>query len=294
MNFEIFNQLLVNSLVAGSVYALVASSFFIIYSTNKFIHMAHSSVITIGAYSLYFFFTVLDINFLLSLILTFGTSIILGLLIHSFYQQFRRKKYTILTLMLASIALMIFLDSMVQILFNGALKTYGLVKVTHGYSLFGAFITPVQIISILSSLLFLYAVSNFYKRNNLGLKIRAIADNTDLAEIIGISAEKVHLLSFLLGGVIASLAGIFYGLEYNLSPNMGTKLIFTGFASVLVGGLGSIQGAIFGAFLIGIIENFGIWFFSAAYKDSISFIVLFLILIFKPQGIFGFKNRLSI
>ncbi len=294
MTPEIFVQLLLNAIVAGAVYALVAASFSIIYSTNKFIHMAHGSVIALNVYILYFLFSVLGINFPISVMLTCVGSMFIGFGINKFYNQFREKKASLVILLLASIALMIFLDALILLLFGGNLKSIGLIKAAKGISFLGAVITPMQIVIIISSFIVLLAFSIFIKKSSLGVTMRAVADNKELAEILGVSANQSYAFSFVIGCLIAAVSGIFYGLEYHLTPTIGVKLIFTGFAAVVVGGIGSIKGAILGAFVIALVENFGIWFLPSGYKDAIGFMVLFVFLVFRPQGIFGFKNKISL
>ncbi len=281
-------------MVAGAIYALVAASFSIIYATNKFLHLAHGAVLTLNAYFLYFFFTVLGLNFVLSIILTFSGATLVGFVVSKFYKQLRDKQASSATLLLGSIALMIFIDSLILLLFEGNAKTIGLLKVTQGIELLQAIITPLQISIIIMSLFVLLVLSLFIKKSKLGTTLRAVADTPEQAEILGISANQVYTASFIIGSIVATLAGILYGLEHNLTPTMGIKLVFTGFAAAVVGGIGSIQGAVLGASLFSLVENFGIWYLPSGYKDAIAFMVLFLFLTLRPQGIFGFKNKISL
>ena len=120
--------------------------------------------------------------------------------------------------------------------------------------------------------------------------MRAVADNKDVAEIVGISSEKIYSWAFIVGSAIAGVAGILIGLETNLMPTMGTALIIKGFAAAIIGGIGSVPGAILGSFLLGLAENFGIWYLPSGYKDAIAFVILFIFLLFLPQGILGKKK----
>ena len=129
------------------------------------------------------------------------------------------------------------------------------------------------------------------KKTKIGKAMRAIADNRDVAEIIGISSEKIYSWSFVIGSAIAGVAAILISLEQNITPTMGTNLMIKGFAGAIIGGVGSVSGAILGSFLLGLVENFGIWFLPSGYKDAIAFILLFAFLLFRPQGILGIKNN---
>ena len=122
--------------------------------------------------------------------------------------------------------------------------------------------------------------------------MRAVSDNKDVAEIVGISSEKIYSWSFIIGSAIAGVAAILIGLEQNLDPYMGTNLMIKGFAAAIIGGIGSVYGAVLGAFLLGVVENFGIWYLPSGYKDAIAFILLFIFLLFRPQGILGIKRRI--
>ena len=129
------------------------------------------------------------------------------------------------------------------------------------------------------------------KKTKLGKAMRAVADNKEAAEIVGISTEKIYAWVFIIGSAIAGAAGILVGLEQNLEPTMGTNLMIKGFTGAIIGGIGSIHGAILGAFFLGIVENFGIWFLPSGYKDAIAFTILLAFLLFMPYGILGVKKE---
>ena len=121
--------------------------------------------------------------------------------------------------------------------------------------------------------------------------MRAVSDNKDVAEIVGISAERIYNWSFVIGSVIAGIGGILVGLEQNLEPTMGTNLMIKGFTASIIGGVESVAGGVLGAFLLGLAENFGIWWLPSSYKDAIAFFILFIFLLFKPEGILGVKKN---
>lgn len=121
--------------------------------------------------------------------------------------------------------------------------------------------------------------------------MRAVADNKEVAEILGISSENVYRWSFVLGSSIAGIAAVLISLEQNIEPTMGTGLVVKGLTGAVIGGIGSVPGAILGSFFLGLVENFGIWFLPSGYKDAIAFVLLFVFLLFKPQGFLGLKNN---
>lgn len=286
----IFIQLLINSLIAGAIYSLIASGFSLIYSTSKFIHIAHGVIVAFSGYLLYFFYSHLGINFWISVVLSIIGGIILGWSSNQFiYKPLRKKGAGSATLLVSSVALLIFLESAILILFGADVKTIGAIKISKGIEFLGAIITPLQIIIALISFIFLFLLFILMKKTKIGKAMRAVADNKETAEIVGISVEKIYAWSFVIGSLIAGIAGILVSLEQNLSPTMGTVLIIGGFTGAVIGGIGSVPGAILGSFILGLAENFGIWFLPSGYKMAIAFVILFIFLLFCRQGILGKK-----
>ncbi|MFA5763422.1 MAG: branched-chain amino acid ABC transporter permease [archaeon] len=288
---SIILQLFFNGLIAGAIYALVAAGFSLIYSTNKFVHFAHGSAIAVSAYVSYFLFSMLGLDFALTIILTLLFSALFGAGMHYLvYLPLRKRKASPLILLTASVALLILFESLILLIFGADVKTIGLIKVEKGMEIFGAIITPLQVVIVIVSFALLFALWFLMKKTKIGKAMRAVADNKDVAEICGISANKIFAWSFAIGSVIAGIAGILVALEQNLEPVMGTNLMIKGFTAAIIGGVGSVPGAVLGAFLLGFAENFGIWFLPSGYKDAIAFVILFVFLLFRPQGILGIKK----
>ncbi len=283
-----FPQLLINSLIAGAIYALVASGFSLIYSTCKFVHFAHGATIAFSAYFLYFLFSDLGLSFGLSVIFTIIFASLLGWLMDKVvYKKLRQRKASKVILLMTSFALLIFFESLILMLFGADVKTIGYVKIARGFDFLGAIITPLQIVIIAVSLVLLVLLYFFMKRTKIGKAMRAVADNKEVAEVVGIPAENIYSWAFIVGSAIAGIAAILVGLEQNLEPMMGTNLMIKGFTGAIIGGIGSVPGAVLGSFLLGFAENFGIWFLPSGYKDAIAFAILFIFLLFRHQGILG-------
>jgi branched-chain amino acid transport system permease protein len=310
----ILPQLIVNGLIAGAIYALVAVGFSLIYSVCRFVHFAHGATVATSAYAVYFLFNSFNqvsgdfgfnssvipgqltigifLNFGLAVVLTLAFAGLLGWLINFvIYERLRNRKASNTILLMASIALLILLESLILILFGADVKTIELLKIGRGLEISGAIITPLQVVIIIVAILLLIAFWFLMKRTKVGKAMRAVADNKEVAEIVGIPARQIYVWSFIIGSVIAGVAGILVGLEQNLEPTMGTNLMIKGFTAAIIGGIGSVPGAVLGSFLLGIVENFGIWFLPSGYKDAIAFIVLFLFLLIRPQGILGIRSR---
>ncbi len=287
-------QILLNGLVAGAIYALVATGFSLIYSTCRFIHLAHGGVIAFSAYIFYLLFSLLHINFWLAAIFTIVFSALLGYLINLiFYKTLRHKKASSSILLISSVAILILLESVILLLFGPQVKIIDLFISGSVVRFAGANITHLQL-SIISTVIILFLlVYLLMNKSKLGKAMRAVADNKDVAEIVGISAERIYSYSFIIGSAIAGIASILIGLEQNLVPTMGTNLVLKGFVAAIIGGIGSIPGAILGALFLGIVENFGILFLPSGFKDAIAFGILFLFLLFRPNGFLGIKRGLK-
>lgn len=289
---NILLQIILNGLIVGSIYALVAVGFSLIYSTGKFMHFAHGAVVVLAAYIQYWFFNLISINFYLSFVLTIVFISLIGYGIHKLiYEPLKDKKSSNAVLLIVSVAILVIIENFILLVFGASIKSYNFLKIRKGIEIAGAYITPLQVFIVVISVILFIVLYFFMKKSKLGKIIRATADNSELARISGINAHFVHSASFVIGSAMASLAGVLIALEQNMEPTMGTNLIIKGFTGSVIGGIMSIPGSIAGSFLLGIVENAGIWYLPSGYKDAIAFGVLFLFLLFKPTGIFGLKKR---
>lgn len=287
-------QILVNGLIAGSIYALVAVGFSLIYSTNRFMHFAHGSTVAVGAYLLFTLFSLFKFDFWISMVLTVIGAGLFGVLLNRLvYKPLRQKKASSVILLVASFGLLVLIESLILMIFGADIKTIGFIKIAKGIELFGAIITPLQIVIIGTALSLLVILFLFMKYHRLGKALRAVASNPQKSEIVGISSEKIFELSMMLGSALAGIAGILVGLEQNLDPSMGTSLIIKGFTGAIIGGVTSVPGAVLGSYVLGIVENVGIWFLPSGYKDAIAFTILFLFLLFRPNGILGISRGVN-
>jgi branched-chain amino acid transport system permease protein len=287
----VFAQFVVNGIIAGSIYALVASGFSLIYSINKFVHFAHGGVIAFSAYFMFFLFMLLKLDFWLSFVLTIFFSSLLGFLMNLFfYKPLRKRKASPTILLIASFALLILFESLILIFFGADVKTISFIKTAKGMEVLGAIITPLQLIIIATSVFLFVFLMIFMKKAKIGKAMRAVSDNKEVAEILGIPSEKIYAYSFVIGSLIAGIAAILVGMEQNIEPTMGTNLMVKGFTGAILGGIGSVPGSVLGSLLLGIIENLGIIYLPSGYKDAIAFLILFIFLLFRPQGILGIKK----
>jgi branched-chain amino acid transport system permease protein len=284
----VIQQLIINGLIAGSIYALVAVGFTIIYRTVKFFHFAHGLIYTAGAYLAY----TLTLSFSFNIIVSFFLASILagaiGIAVDRVvYFPLRKKKAPALVFLIASFGVFTFLQNLIQLIYGADILTLRTGPVRMGRQFLGAVITDSQIFLILISLLLSVVLWLFIQKTILGKAMRAVSDDSIAASIVGIPSEKIIVASFAIGSIAAGAAGILISLETNIEPTMGMNAILKGIVASIIGGIGSIPGALLGGILLGIIENLGVYSIPSAWKDIIAFVVLIGFLLIRPSGILG-------
>lgn len=294
-------QLLVNGLVSGSIYVLVALSFAIIYRTVRFFHFAHGVVYACGAYVAYavarrlsFVYRIDDNYFQMTLAILAGIvcAAVVGVLIDKLvYRPLRKRKALNLVFLLASFGVFIFIQNLLQLIFGAQILTIHTGPVKEGHHIFGAVITNMQILILVVSFLLFVCLWLFIKKTKLGKAMRAVADDPLAASVVGINPERIILAAFAIGSALAGVAGILVSYETNIEPTMGMNAILQGIIASIIGGIGSIPGALFGGIFLGLVENLGIWKISASWKDCIAFVILILFLLIRPGGIMNVKTH---
>jgi branched-subunit amino acid ABC-type transport system permease component len=207
------------------------------------------------------------------------------------YQPLRKRGATSTILLLASLGLYIVLQNLVSMIFGDDTKSIRTWPVIEGNEILGARITDIQIIVIASSLLLVTIVGLWLSRTKTGKAMRAVANNKELANISGINSDKIILLSFAIGSALAGVAGILVALDVDMTPTMGMNALMMGVVAMIVGGVGSIWGIAFGALLLALAQNLGVWYISSQWQDAIAFAILLIFLHFKPEGFLGKKVK---
>ena len=284
-------QIALNGIIAGTIYALIALGFTLIYRTVKFFHFAHGVVYAVGAYLAYSLFTLLNVNLIISFFLSIILVGLLGVGIDRIvYFPLRKHKAPNLIYLIASFGVFIFIQNLIQLIFGAQILTLRSGPIKEGHHILGTVITDIQILIISMSLALFFLCWIFIQKTKLGKAIRAVADDPTGARVVGINSEKVIMAVFAIGSVLAGAAGILISLETNIDPTMGFNAILKGIIASIVGGIGSIPGALFGGLFIGLAENLGIWKIQAVWKDTIAFAILIIFLLIKPSGIMGTKT----
>lgn len=290
-NMDIIPQLIVNSIIAGSLYALVAISFNFIYGATRFFNLAHGAIAVVGGYTVYFLTKILNWPSIPAIILGILCAGLLGYLSEVFiYRPLRARKSSNMILLVASLGLLTAIQSIVAIFFSSQFQTLNQTNSTvRTFNLFGGVITEIQLIMFVSVMLIMFCLSLILNFTFFGKSIRAISDDEEVSRMVGIDTKRVIAGVFFIGSAIAGLSGILIGYDTGLEPVMGMSLLLKGVIASIVGGIGNIYGSVLGAFLLGFVENFGIWKISGEWKDAIAFGLLIIFLLFRPNGIFSKK-----
>lgn len=280
------------TLIFCSHYFLLSIGFWIIYKSVRFFHFAHAVVFSSGAYFTFLFSQLLGWSLFVAIPVAVLCSCVLGSLIELvIYKPLRKKKSSSLILLLASLGIYIVLQNFISMVFGDDTKSIRSWQVVEGLNFFGARITPVQIVIVITSVLLLIFVAFYLHFSKTGKAMRAVANDLELANISGINSDKVILFSFAIGSALAGIAGILVSLDVDMTPTMGMNALMMGVVAMIVGGVGSIWGIVFGSLLLALAQNLGVWYISSQWQDAIAFAILLIFLLFKPEGFFGKKLK---
>jgi branched-chain amino acid transport system permease protein len=285
-------QILINILTTSSTIALMAISFAIIYQIVRFFHFAHGIIFTAGAYFSFFFIVALKLPLLLAIFLSAMICAIFGCLIElAIYRPLRHKNSSPLIFLLSSLGVYILFQNIISMVFGDETRSIRTSAVQEGINFLGARITAVQIAVICLSIVLIIILEVFLIRTRTGKSVRAVANDLELADILGIKSNVVILWVFAIGSALAGLAGILVALDVDMTPTMGMTPLMMGVVAVIIGGMNSITGIAFGALLLSTAQHLGAWYIGSQWQDAIAFVILILFLLFKPEGFFGKKVK---
>jgi branched-chain amino acid transport system permease protein len=274
-----FLQQVLNGLTLGGIYSLVALGLTLVYGILAIPNFAHGAFYMVGAFASLFLMTSLGLNYLVAMLAE-------RLVFHPL------RNSSELHPMIAAIGLLLFLEAGAQAIWGAdfhrmATPYMGIVE-------FGGMTAPIQrLLIIVAAFALMLALHLFLKHTVMGSSIIAMAQNRDGASLMGIDATRVALLTFGISGILAAVAATLFAPINLVYPSMGQLVILKAFVITILGGMGSVPGAILGGVIIGLAESFGAFYLSPDYKDIIAFALLVLILSVRPQGIFNREARVS-
>jgi branched-chain amino acid transport system permease protein len=288
-----FLQQLVNGLSLGSIYALIALGYTMVYGVLRLINFAHGDVYMIGAYAGYYLSVRLQgggpslFSALVVMLGSMAACAVLGILIERLaYRPVRRESR--LTLLITAIGVSLFIENMAQLLFGATPRFFPSLAPRADFIVAGVRLTSEQITVIVVSFLLMLFLRFFILRTRTGKAMRAVSFSLDASRLMGISTDWIIAVTFALGSALAAAAGVLIGMQIpKIDPLMGIMYGLKAFVAAVLGGIGSIPGAVLGGLLIGTSEVMVVGYLSSTYRDAIAFAILILVLLLRPQGLLG-------
>ena len=288
-----FLQQLVNGLSLGSIYALIALGYTMVYGVLRLINFAHGDVYMVGAYVGYYLSRRLQgrepsiISALLVMIGSMVACALLGILIERLaYRPVRRESR--LTLLITAIGVSLFIENAAQLVFGPDPKFFPSLAPRADFIVAGVRLTSEQITVIVVSVLLMLLLRFFILKTRTGKAMRAVSFSLDASRLMGISTDWIIAVTFALGSALAAAAGVLIGMQIpKIDPLMGIMYGLKAFVAAVLGGIGNVPGAVLGGLLIGTSEVMVVGYLSSTYRDAIAFGILILVLLLRPQGLLG-------
>ena len=283
-----FIQQLANGLSVGSVYALMAVGYALIYSLLNFTNFAHSITVTIGAFATFFFLTYAMENLFAGILVGIIAAALLAAVIELIaYQPLLKRNARRVFLMIIGLGISVMGDNLVIIAFSGRFRIFPVNFPSQSIQLFGANIGLVDLLIFLVSMVSLLVVELIIRKTKLGLAIRSAAFSLEATSLMGVDTFKLILAIFLIAGSLAGVAGTLLGAKYTAYPSLGTFYTNTAFICAVFGGLGSLPGAVVGALILGVSEAMISAYVSTSLRDLFAYFLLIVILLIRPSGLMG-------
>jgi branched-chain amino acid transport system permease protein len=282
-------QQLVNGLFLGSVYALFALGYTLIFGILDILNLAHAAIFMLGAFAALVLVSQLGLNVWLALLGAMVVCAGLGVLLERIaFAPLRRRPDTHLAGLISSIAVAIMFQAVALWRFEARTQRFpGGTFADQPVSVLGASVSELQLVILAVALVLMGVLQYLVRRTRLGAAMRAVAENERAARVLGIDVERTIVVSFAIASALGGAAGVLYGLAFNsISPDMGQSIELRGLTVIIVGGLGSIPGAVLGGFVLGLVEVMSVALTGqSSYRDAIAFGALLLILIVRPGGL---------
>jgi len=286
-------QYLLNGIIAGSSYALVAVGFALIYNTVRIFHFAHGAVYVLSAYLFYTLRVQLGVSFLPAFLSALALSVACGTLLDEVvYSPLAKRRASLLVQMLSSIGLYIVIVNLVALVYGN--ETILLVAGAEPtFAIGSAVITRIQLATLVTFVVAFGAVLLFLRKTRLGCVIRAMRDGPEFLTAMGFSPQRVRRVVFGAGSGLAAIGGILKGLDVGIDPHVGMNAVLFSAIAVIIGGVGFFGGAAAGAMVLGVSQSIVVWQTSHRWQEAITYALLILFMLLRPEGIFGSRRRVE-
>lgn len=289
-----FIEQLINGLRTGSIYALIAIGYTMVYGIAKMINFAHGDIIMVGAYALYFSISVLGLPVPVALVITVIVCAVLGVVIEKVaYKPFRSAPP--LAVLITAIGMSFFLQSASLLIFGSTPIPFQSVIPNVNISVGPVVISSITVVTLIVTAIAMILLTLFVNKTKMGSAMRAVSEDKGAAELMGINVNSTISLTFAIGSALAAVAGVLYICQYqSMKPTLGALPGIKAFVAAVLGGIGSIPGAMLGGILLGLIESVSKAYISTELADAIVFGVLIVVLLFRPSGLLGKKKIVKV
>ena len=278
---------LINGLRTGSIYALIALGYTMVYGIAKMINFAHGDIIMVGAYSLYVFYGILGLPVAVAVILSIIVCAVLGVVIEKVaYKPLRNAQP--LAVLITAIGVSFLLQNLALLIFKATPIPFGSIIRVPSVQIAGIHISGITIVTLVVTTISMILLTLFINKTKAGRAMRAVSEDKGAAELMGISVNGTISLTFAIGSALAAVAGLLFICQYeSLQPTLGALPGIKAFVAAVLGGIGSVPGAMLGGIVLGIIESLSKAYISTQLSDAIVFGVLVVVLLVKPSGLLG-------
>ncbi len=286
-----FLSQIINGLQVGSIYALVALGYSMVYGIVKLINFAHGDLIMVGGYAALFALTSLGLPLWLAIIMSVTVCVIVALLMERVaYRRLLNKNVPRISLLITAIGISIFLQNLAQLLFTSSGKAFPTIIKADPIQIGGLQISTVTVVTIAASVVLMIALELLVNKTKMGKAMRAVSEDSGAAKLMGINTNATVAFTFGVGAALAAVGAVLYGASYPMiTPFIGSMLGLKAFVAAVLGGIGNIPGAMLGGYILGIAESLTKGYISTQLTDAVVFGILIIVLLVKPSGILG-KN----
>ena len=284
----LFAQLLANGLQTGALYALIAAGFSLIFGMTRIFHAAHGATFTIAGFIFYECYSVLHWYWPLAAITSAVAASLFGVLLDRYvYAIIQRHEGSFFTVFVASFGAAIVVQNVISIVFGRGMVTVS-TPLSKSLEVFpGLFIAPIAAVVIICAIVSFAILQWLLTRTNLGIALRALGENPALIEVYGLTPRRLSQYVFLIGSILVVPAAILTAATSGLNPAMGHHIMLISIAATIVGGVGSLRGAAVAGMLLGLAENLCLAFIDPQWSEAVTFVILFLFILFRPGGVYG-------